>query len=62
MSLAKQLGLQGPKSSKPLGKHLSNEDLDKLRDEQVRQLYELLIAAIGAPNASNASDDKKKTS
>ncbi|XP_003704317.2 succinate dehydrogenase assembly factor 3 [Megachile rotundata] len=43
--LTKQLGLKGPHMSKPLGKNLKPEDLDKFRDEQVYQLYELLNAA-----------------
>ncbi|XP_020287448.1 succinate dehydrogenase assembly factor 3, mitochondrial [Pseudomyrmex gracilis] len=47
ISLAKQLGLKGPHTGKPLGKHFKEEDLEKLRDEQVCQLYELMIAATG---------------
>ncbi|XP_051163991.1 succinate dehydrogenase assembly factor 3, mitochondrial [Leptopilina boulardi] len=56
ISLAKQLGLQGPKTAEPLGKNLNNEDIEKLRDEQVYQLYELLMAATGT------SDEKIKPS
>lgn len=56
ISLAKQLGLQGPKTSETLGKNLNSEDIEKLRDEQVYQLYELLMAATGK------SDEKSKTS
>lgn len=47
MSLAKQLGLRGPKTSEPIGKRLKEEDFDKLRDEQLHQLYELMVAATG---------------
>ncbi|KAL2750755.1 hypothetical protein V1477_000858 [Vespula maculifrons] len=47
LSLAKQLGLRGPKTSEPIGKSLKEEDFDKLRDEQLHQLYELMVAATG---------------
>ncbi|XP_011297938.1 succinate dehydrogenase assembly factor 3, mitochondrial isoform X1 [Fopius arisanus] len=47
IGLAEQLGLRGPLTAKPLGKDLNADDLDKLRDEQVYQLYELMIAATG---------------
>ncbi|EFN89998.1 succinate dehydrogenase assembly factor 3, mitochondrial [Harpegnathos saltator] len=47
VSLAEQLGLRGPHTAKPLGKYLKKDDLEKLRDDQVRQLYELMIAAMG---------------
>lgn len=53
-SLAEQLGLRGPQTAKPLGENLNVDDLNKLRDEQVYQLYELMIAATG-------EDNKKKT-
>ncbi|XP_008544293.1 succinate dehydrogenase assembly factor 3, mitochondrial [Microplitis demolitor] len=48
ISLAKQLGLRGPISAKPIGKNLNKEDLDKLSDEQIYQLYELMNAATGS--------------
>lgn len=47
LSLAKQLGLRGPHTAQPLGKTLKEEDFDKLRDEQLYQLYELMVAATG---------------
>lgn len=47
MSLAEQLGLKGPHTGRPLGRYLREEDVEKLRDEQVCQLYELMIAATG---------------
>ncbi|XP_074111449.1 succinate dehydrogenase assembly factor 3 [Cotesia typhae] len=48
ITIAKQLGLRGPISAKPLGKSLEVNDLEKLRDEQIYQLYELMIAATGS--------------
>ncbi|XP_015180747.1 PREDICTED: succinate dehydrogenase assembly factor 3, mitochondrial [Polistes dominula] len=54
LSLAKQLGLRGPKTSQPLGKSLTEGDLDKLKDEQLHQLYELMVAATG--KSENKSD------
>ncbi|XP_033220490.1 succinate dehydrogenase assembly factor 3, mitochondrial [Belonocnema kinseyi] len=53
ISLGKQLGLQGIKMAKPLGKNLSTDNLERLRDEQVHQLYELLIATRGGPEDTN---------
>ncbi|KAG8231120.1 hypothetical protein J437_LFUL010446 [Ladona fulva] len=47
MTLSKQLGLKGPKTSKPLGINIDEEDLEKLRDDQIQQLYELMLAAKG---------------
>lgn len=45
--LAQQLGLRGPRTAQPLGKYLKDRDIEKMRDEQVRQLYELMIASTG---------------
>ncbi|KAK2576097.1 hypothetical protein KPH14_007432 [Odynerus spinipes] len=56
LSLAKQLGIRGPQTAQPLGKSLKEEDFDKLRDEQLYQLYELMIAATG-----KHEDDLKKS-
>ncbi|KAF5297560.1 hypothetical protein FQR65_LT09991 [Abscondita terminalis] len=42
--LAEQLGLRGPKTSKPLGCELKETDLEKFRDEQLHQLFELKTA------------------
>lgn len=39
--------MRGPRTSEPIGKSLKEEDFDKLRDEQLHQLYELMIAATG---------------
>ncbi|TGZ32097.1 succinate dehydrogenase assembly factor 3, mitochondrial [Temnothorax curvispinosus] len=50
VSLAEQLGLRGPHTGRPLGQYLKEEELVKLRDEQVCQLYELMIAATGKPD------------
>ncbi|KAG5333563.1 SDHF3 factor, partial [Acromyrmex heyeri] len=55
VSLAEQLGLRGPHTAKQLGRYLKEEDIEELRDEQVCQLYELMIAATGKP------EDAKKT-
>lgn len=48
--LVKQLGLKGPHTAKPLGQSLNQEDFDKFRDEQVYQLYELMVAATSKPD------------
>ncbi|XP_017875244.1 succinate dehydrogenase assembly factor 3, mitochondrial [Ceratina calcarata] len=53
--LAKQLGLRGPHTAKPLGKVLKDEDINKFTDEQVYQLYELMLAASGKSD-KNAKD------
>ncbi|CAK9827274.1 Succinate dehydrogenase assembly factor 3, mitochondrial [Anthophora retusa] len=50
IALIKQLGLKGPHTAKPLGENLSEEDFNKFRDEQLVQLYELMIAATGKNN------------
>ncbi|XP_066587673.1 succinate dehydrogenase assembly factor 3, mitochondrial [Prorops nasuta] len=50
LSLAKQLGLRGPKTAQQLGKDLNEKDYDKFRDEQMYQLYELMLAATGKSN------------
>ncbi|KAH0951846.1 hypothetical protein HN011_000422 [Eciton burchellii] len=55
LSLAEQLGLKGPQTARPLGKYMREQDVEKLRDEQVRQLYELMLAATGS------SEDDAKT-
>lgn len=46
INLAKQLGLRGPQTAaRKLGAPLSEEDLEHLREEQIHQLYELMLAA-----------------
>jgi len=45
VTLAKQLGLKGPKYAKKLGENLDNSRLDQMREDQITQLYELLLAA-----------------
>ncbi|XP_020706741.1 succinate dehydrogenase assembly factor 3, mitochondrial [Athalia rosae] len=52
--LAEQLGLRGPQQAKKLGVDLNEDALEKLRDEQIHQLYELMVAATG-------KDDEKNT-
>lgn len=48
--LTKQLGLKGPHTAKSLGENLKEEDFNKFRDEQLYQLYELMIASTGKIN------------
>ncbi|KAK0180474.1 hypothetical protein PV327_006112 [Microctonus hyperodae] len=51
LSLAEQLGLHGPVDAEnKLGKNLRKEDLQQLRDEQIYQLYELMLASSGKPS------------
>ncbi|XP_019880265.1 succinate dehydrogenase assembly factor 3, mitochondrial [Aethina tumida] len=45
ISLAEQLGIKGPHTSKQLGQPLSQCDLEHFRDEQIVQLYELMVAS-----------------
>ncbi|XP_044263698.1 succinate dehydrogenase assembly factor 3, mitochondrial isoform X2 [Tribolium madens] len=45
ITLAEQLGLRGPQTGSPLGVNLSKNDLEKFKDDQICQLYELLEAA-----------------
>ncbi|KAK0090735.1 hypothetical protein PV325_006294 [Microctonus aethiopoides] len=48
VSLAEQLGLHGPiNAANKFGKNLKKEDLQQLRDEQIYQLYELMLASSG---------------
>lgn len=57
MSLAEQLGLRGPPTANDkLGNALSEADLSQLRDEQIHQLYELMLAAQGDESKSTNID------
>ncbi|XP_015428600.1 PREDICTED: succinate dehydrogenase assembly factor 3, mitochondrial [Dufourea novaeangliae] len=56
LMLGKQLGLKGPRTAKPLGQNLNEEDFEKFRDEQVYQLYELMNAATGKTD-TNSKDE-----
>ncbi|CAH1364357.1 unnamed protein product [Tenebrio molitor] len=47
IALAQQLGLRGPQTGSSIGASLNESDLNKFRDEQVYQLYELMEAAKG---------------
>ncbi|XP_014254812.1 succinate dehydrogenase assembly factor 3, mitochondrial [Cimex lectularius] len=40
--LAEQLGVKGPKTTSKLGKHINEDLLEQMSDEQVAQLYELM--------------------
>lgn len=54
ISLTEQLGIRGPRTAKPLGKSMNTQDLEKLRDEQIYQLYELMMAATGKDLKDNS--------
>jgi hypothetical protein len=41
------LGLRGPQTGSSIGASLNESDLNKFRDEQVYQLYELMEATKG---------------
>ncbi|GJQ66127.1 hypothetical protein Trydic_g4192 [Trypoxylus dichotomus] len=46
LTLAKQIGIQGPKTRfKEVGRSLSDHDLKNFRTEQIQQLYQLMITA-----------------
>lgn len=46
LTLAKQIGIDGPKTRfKEVGRSLSEQELQYFRDEQVQQLYELMVVA-----------------
>ncbi|XP_017786566.1 PREDICTED: succinate dehydrogenase assembly factor 3, mitochondrial isoform X2 [Nicrophorus vespilloides] len=46
ITIAEQLGLKGPKTgTKKLGKPLNECELELFRDEQLHQLYELMVTA-----------------
>lgn len=46
INLAVQLGLRGPQTgTEKLGVPLSDEHLELLREEQIHQLYELMLAS-----------------
>lgn len=46
LSLAEQLGIRGPKTAKKLGSNLEEDSLEKMREDQVLQLYELMQASL----------------
>ncbi|XP_014207200.1 succinate dehydrogenase assembly factor 3, mitochondrial [Copidosoma floridanum] len=60
IDLSEQLGLRGVKTAKPLGKSLDAANLDKLREEQVIQLYELMMAATGKADVDEEKNAKPK--
>lgn len=45
VTLAEQLGVRGPKTASKFGRDLEEQALDKFRDDQIAQLYELMLAA-----------------
>ncbi|PNF42998.1 Succinate dehydrogenase assembly factor 3, mitochondrial [Cryptotermes secundus] len=56
VTLAQQLGLKGPKYAKKLGENLDENKLDQMREDQLMQLYELLLAA--KENHTESEDNK----
>nr|CAD7193736.1 unnamed protein product [Timema douglasi] len=51
VTIAQQLGIRGPKYSEKLGQNLEESFLHEMRDDQVQQLFDLLVAATGVdPN------------
>ncbi|KAF4526085.1 hypothetical protein B566_EDAN007578 [Ephemera danica] len=54
LTLAEQLGLKGPKTGSKIGNELPETKLDDFRDDQIAQLYELMIAA------KNAEEDQSQ--
>lgn len=61
VGLAEQLGIKGPKYSKPFGENLEENKLNDLRDDQIAQLYELMLAAKEieeATDVENTQDSK----
>lgn len=57
VTLAQQLGLKGPKYAKKLGENLDENKLDQMREDQLMQLYELLLAA--KENHTESKEDNK---
>lgn len=45
VTLAKQLGVKKIREAGNLGKPISEDLLNNLRDDQIQQLYELMVAA-----------------
>lgn len=45
VNLAEQLGIKGPKFASLIGQSLDEQALNDLRDDQIAQLYELMLAA-----------------
>ncbi|KAK6620016.1 hypothetical protein RUM44_006416 [Polyplax serrata] len=45
--LAQQIGLKGPISAQKLGRQLTLDELDNMSEDQIYQLYKLMLAAQG---------------
>jgi len=58
LTLAEQLGLKGAKSAKPVGKYFQEDHLDTFREDQLAQLYELMLAASGKPEDQTQLETK----
>jgi hypothetical protein len=53
--LAEQLGLKGSKSGSRLGSNFSEEFFEEFREDQIGQLYELKVAALGDNKAEEST-------
>lgn len=51
VTLAKQLGVKKIRDPGNLGKPIPEDLLNNLRDDQIQQLYELMVAAKDRPDA-----------
>lgn len=49
VTLAEQLGVRGPKHASKLGSPLDSNLVEGMRDDQIQQLYELMMAATTEP-------------
>lgn len=47
ITVAKQLGLKGPKTGSRIGHEFDEEFFEQFREDQIAQLYQLLLAATG---------------
>lgn len=53
--------MRGVKTAKTLGKPLNQEYFDKLKEEQIIQLYELMMAATGNNNNNSTTKNDVQT-
>lgn len=59
MGLAHQLGVKGPGTAMPVGAPLTEGMLDQMTEDQVQQLYDLMLAAVGENPDEGKSDGMK---
>ncbi|MCL4126706.1 UNVERIFIED_CONTAM: hypothetical protein GTU68_000099 [Idotea baltica] len=55
IKLTEQLGIKGPRLSKPIGESFTESDLDKFSDEQIVQLHELYNETVGTKSTHNGN-------